>query len=106
MRSAALDRSLLSVASLRLVRVHPLRAALIWLSFHVFLAMGLGSVSTFGWKGTLFMAAAAAAIVFVDSRRRRESAMLGNLGIPAYMAPLAAVVCVLGLEFFLALAVG
>ena len=52
------------------------------------------------------MAAAAAAIVFVDSRRRRESAMLGNLGIPAYMAPLAAVVCVLVLEFFLALAVG
>ena len=105
MRSAALDRSFFSVVSLRLVRIHPLRAALTWFAFHVFLAVATGSISTFGFKGVLFMAAAAAIVGFVDSRRRRESMMLGNLGIPVYVVPASAAATVLALEFLLSLVV-
>jgi hypothetical protein len=105
MKSASLNTPLFSYGSLRLVRIHPFRAVLTWAAFHVFLAIATGSVSTFGFKGVLFMAAAAAIVAFVDSRRQRESMMLGNLGIPVYVVPVSASATVLACEFLLSLVV-
>ena len=79
-----------------------MRAAFTWLAFHVFLAFTSGSVSAFGFQGAVIMAAAAAMIAFVDSRRRRETRFLGNLGIPKFTAPAIAAITVLVLEMLLA----
>ena len=105
MRSAAFKTSVIPICSLRLLRIHPIRAALTWAAFHVFLAFSTGGISTFGFRGALFMAAAAATVSFVDSRWRRETVMLGNLGVPVYVVPLIAAGSVLVLEMLLSLTV-
>ena len=103
MKTAIIPGSFFSVLSPRLVRVHPLRAALTWMTFHVFLALTSGGVSAFGFRGTLFMAGATAIVAFVDSRRRRETGFLGNLGVSKYAAPLVAAGTVIVLEIMLAI---
>lgn len=102
MRNAIIPASFFSVVSLRLLRVQPLRAALTWLTFHVFLALASGGISAFGFRGALLMAAAAAIVAFMDSRRRRETQFLGNLGVSKPAAPAIAAATVLLLELLLA----
>jgi hypothetical protein len=80
-----------------------MRAALMWLTFHVFVGVTSGEVSAFGFRGAVFMAGLAAIVAFVDSRRRRETGFLGNLGIPKFTAPAVAAATVLILEMLLAM---
>lgn len=103
MKNAVIPELFFSIASPRLVRVHPLRAALTWLTFHVFLALTSGGISAFGFRGALFMAAATAIVTFMDSRRRREASFLGNLGVSKFAGPVMAATTVLVLEILLAI---
>lgn len=98
-----------SIASLRMVRAYPVRAALIWIGVHVFAALSLvlegvssGQVSSFGFAGTLILSIASALIVYFDARRRREMAFLQNLGVAAWMPATLAASTVVVLESILA----
>jgi hypothetical protein len=98
MRQAELTSWIASVASLRLIRAQAFRAALLWLAVHAFLALVTGSASRFGVKGSLYFALIAAVIGFLDARRRRETAFLGNLGVPQWLGPAVAGLTLLLLE--------
>ena len=90
--------SIHSIASLRLVRLQPQRAMLLWFAIHVFLAAGTGSPGTLGFRGSIILAATSGAVSWFDCRRRREIAFLGNLGVPALVPSAVAALTVLVLE--------
>jgi hypothetical protein len=76
-----------SILSLKLVRAPILRAALLWLALHVFVAAASDDMWLFGMSQTRFLVVIAAAVGYFDSRRRRESTFAGNLGVPSYLSP-------------------
>ena len=66
-----------------MISSYPRRALLLWFGLHAFLAIvSGGEIITFGTSATLATLLIAAAVGFVDTRRRREFGLLGNLGIP------------------------
>ena len=64
-----------------LLRAYLLRAGLVWAAIHLFVALSMGKVSSFGFTGSLLLAVVAAVVVRVDAKRRREINFLQNLGI-------------------------
>jgi len=72
-----------------LTRAYPFRAFVLWLALHAFVAVASEdkalAFSTAASIGIVFIAAM---VGFVDTRRRHEITMLGNLGIPP-VAPVA-----------------
>ena len=94
----SIQTSIHSIASLELIRAQPRRALLLWLAIHVFLAAGTGSPGPLGFRGSVILAATSGAVSWFDSRRRREIAFLGNLGVPALVPSAVAALTVLVLE--------
>ena len=76
-----------SILSLKLVRAPILRAALLWLALHAFIAAVTDGSLIFSFSQSRFMVVIAAAVGYFDSRRRRESTFAGNLGVPSYLSP-------------------
>ena len=90
------------IASLKILRSYPLRAALIWIALHIFVAASTGKLSSLGFTATLILAAVAGIVAFLDARRRREIPFLQNLGVSQFLPGALAVATVLGLEIVLA----
>jgi hypothetical protein len=66
-----------------LIRAYPVRALLLWVALHAFVAAASGAgVLAFGTSMSIAMIVIAAAVGFLDARRRHELTLLGNLGIP------------------------
>ena len=76
-----------SLLSLKLVRAPILRAALLWVALHAFIAVATDGSLTFSFSQSRFLVVIAAAVGYFDSRRRREATFAGNLGIPAFVTP-------------------
>jgi hypothetical protein len=90
-----------SILSLQLVRAPVMRAALLWLALHVFVAAATGGVFVFGMAQSRLVVVIAAAVGYFDSRRRRESTFAGNLGVPSYLSPAMWAATVIVLEIVL-----
>jgi hypothetical protein len=90
-----------SILSLQLVRAPVMRAALLWLALHVFVAAATGGVFVFGMAQSSLVVVIAAAVGYFDSRRRRESTFAGNLGVPSYLSPAMWAATVIVLEIVL-----
>ena len=88
--------------SLRLVRAHATRGALVWLAAHTVLALASGEISPLGLRGTVVTASAAFAVSHVDRKRTREAGFLGNLGVPVILTPAIAAAVIIALEAVLA----
>jgi hypothetical protein len=76
-----------SLLSLKLVRAPILRAALLWLALHVFVATVAEGGFVFPVSMSRLIVLIAAAVGYFDSRRRREATFAGNLGIPPFVPP-------------------
>jgi hypothetical protein len=90
-----------SIASLKLVRAYPLRAALVWVGIHGFAAVSLGEVDSLGFTGTIVLAAVAAAVLTLDAKRRRELRFLVNLGVPPWLPAVTGIATILLFESLL-----
>lgn len=61
---------------------------MLWLALHAFIAaVSGGEIIAFGTKATIVLAAIGAIVGHVDTRRRHEYGMLGNLGVPKWAPP-------------------
>jgi hypothetical protein len=97
-------RLLPAIASLRLLHFQFLRALLLWVAIHFFVAYGTGEVAAFGFTVTFLLALVASAVSWLDSLRRREVSFLGNLGVEPYVPALLAASIIILLELILSLA--
>lgn len=80
-----------------------LMAVSLWVLVHSILFAASGEVFVFSSANALLIALGAAATVgFVDMRRKRESALLRNLGVVAFAAPAFWVATFVALEIALA----
>ncbi len=69
-----------------MIRAFPIRASLLWLALHAFVAAVNGSEALqFSVPMSIVLIVSASLLGFLDTRRRHEFTLLGNLGIPGYM---------------------
>jgi hypothetical protein len=74
-----------SPAKVQLIRPHIFRAIVLWIALHVFVsAASSDRALTFSTSTSLALVAIAGIVGFLDARRRHETVMLGNLGIPRF----------------------
>ena len=68
-----------------MLRAYPARATFLWFALHAFIAaVSGGEIIAIGTKATIVLAVIGAVVGHADARRRRESGMLGNLGLPRW----------------------
>lgn len=72
-----------------MIRAYPLRALVLWVALHAFVVLVTGAkVVVFETATSVALVVISGAIGFIDTRRRREFTMLGNLGVSS-LAPAA-----------------
>lgn len=87
-----------SFLAIQLVRAPVLRAALLWLALHLFVAVVTDGRFIFPVSLSRLMVVIAAAVGYFDARRRREATFAGNLGIPSFVPPVMWVATIIALE--------